>query len=290
MPRNPSASGLCFQVLRANSGGRAAFKDKDVVNLLAPAIPVPQACTSRQHRRRRSLAIGLNCLALLCVAVFLRCYHLANLPGVNGDEAWSGVQALRWLHGESISWWTPTGNPLNWFYFVPIVALHAVAPPSFALLRLPALISGLLALPINYGLCRRTFDTRTAVISTWLLALMPIDIAYSRFGWDASQSMLATLLVMYLALIHFRRRQVTSMIPTAAVLALVVAIWVHPTNVFAAPLLVVPAVYRRRQELARAHLQPAAATAKTSSRTVLPAAMEHRRSRTWIVCWACAAP
>jgi hypothetical protein len=210
----------------------------------------------------------LNCLALLCVAVFLRCFHLANLPGMNGDEAWSGVQALRWLRGESISWWTPTGNPLNWFYFVPLVALHAVAPPSFALLRLPALVTGLLALPINYALCRRAFDSRTAVISTWLLALLPIDIAYSRFGWDASQSLLATLLVMYLALIHFRRRPLTSMIPTAAVLALVMAIWVHPTNVFAAPLVVVPALYRRRQQLVQA-LKTALATAGTSSRTVL---------------------
>ena len=35
---------------------------------------------------------------------------LGRLPGVNGDEAWYGVQVLRLLSGEAVDWRTPTGK------------------------------------------------------------------------------------------------------------------------------------------------------------------------------------
>ena len=41
-----------------------------------------------------------NVVALLAVAVFFRAWRLDHMPGVNGDEAWLGVQALRWLDGQ----------------------------------------------------------------------------------------------------------------------------------------------------------------------------------------------
>jgi len=136
---------------------------------------------------------------------------------------------------------------------------------------------------------------------------LPIDIAYSRFAWDASQSLLATLLVMYLPIIHCRRhatpltlsvretahkssisgamlaprklavdvracsRSVSMApedcmapenrvhgagldaacrsLPIAGLVALAAAILVHPTNVFAAVLLVAPVLCARRQEI-----------------------------------------
>src|SRR5262245_15822781 len=78
--------------------------------------------------------IGLNIVALLAVAVWFRCRDLGNLPGVNGDEAWYGVQAELWLRGEPVAWRTPTGNLLNPLFFWPQVALHAIFEPSFGLL------------------------------------------------------------------------------------------------------------------------------------------------------------
>ncbi len=94
---------------------------------------------------------------------------------------------------------TPTGNWLNPFFFAPLVALHALVEPSFELLRITPFASGLLALVVNFFLCRRAFDLRTATISTVALAVLPINIAYSRFAWDASQSLLFTLPVVYVA-------------------------------------------------------------------------------------------
>jgi 4-amino-4-deoxy-L-arabinose transferase-like glycosyltransferase len=69
---------------------------------------------------------------------------------------------------------TPSGNPLNPFFLLPLAALHIFLPPSIAALRLIPLASGLAALGLNYVLCGRAFDRRTAIVSTWILALLPI--------------------------------------------------------------------------------------------------------------------
>jgi hypothetical protein len=180
------------------------------------------------------------------VALAMRVWRLDNIPGINGDEAWSGVQAARLAAGEPIAWWTPSGNPINVFFLFPLAALHTVFAPSFALLRAVSVASGVAALVANYLLARRAFDEPTAIVSTLILAILPIDIAYSRFAWDASQSLLATLLVLYLPLVHYRNGYETTSLPTAGMVALAAAVLVHPTNLFAAPLVVVPIVYAWR--------------------------------------------
>ena len=111
-------------------------------------------------------------------------------------------------------------------------------------LRSVALVSGLAALAINWLLCRRVFDSRTAAVSTVALAVLPINIAYSRFAWDASQSLAATLPVIYCALGAVRYADRFGRWIAASMLALAIAVWVHPTNVFAGAAIVV-AVPRR---------------------------------------------
>lgn len=216
--------------------------------LLAPAT----VARPRAHVRWRPLWLTANLVALMLVAVALRVWRLGSMAGVNGDEAWTAVQAIAWLNGQEVAWRTPNGNPLNPFYMLPTLVLHALAAPSFTMLRITALFSGLLALVANFLLCRRAFDQRTAVLSTWILALLPIDIAYSRFAWDASQSLLATVLVMYLPLLGGTLRKPAGGISGWGTLALAGAILVHPTNVFAAPLLVIPALITRRRHIAEA--------------------------------------
>ena len=183
----------------------------------------------------RSSLLLLNALALLLVAVWFRCWSLGNIPGVNGDEAWYGVQAWLALHGGAEGGWhTPTGNPLNPLFFGPLAILHLWFPPSFGLLRAVAVAGGLAALAVNWLFCRWVFDRRTALISTVLLAVLPIAIAYSRFAWDASQSLAATLPVVYLALAAVRFPERFDHWIVASILALAIAIWVHPTNIFIA--------------------------------------------------------
>ena len=192
-------------------------------NTPRPVSPVP-----RPH-----FLMALNALALVLTAIWLRGHSLGNIPGINGDEAWYGVQAWRMFHGGTIDWHTPTGNPLNPLFVGPLALLHLWFTPSFVLLRAVAFAGGLAALAINWLLCRWVFDRRTAAVSTVILAILPINIAYSRFAWDASQSLATTLPVMYLALAAVRYADRFGRWIAASLLALAIAVWVHPTNLFA---------------------------------------------------------
>lgn len=213
-----------------------------------PQRTIPTRSRAPEIAWSRALATAAI-VVILTTAVVFRIWRLGSVPGLNGDEAWSGVQALRFLHGEPIAWRTPTGNPINVFFFGPQVLLHAIARPSILLLRIIPVVSGILALLANFWLCRRAFDRETAVISTLLLAVLPINIAYSRFAWDASQSLLATLPVLYLPLIAVRYPERFARFALLAVVAIAAAVLVHPTNIFGAPLVVVAAAYTKRSDL-----------------------------------------
>jgi 4-amino-4-deoxy-L-arabinose transferase-like glycosyltransferase len=202
----------------------------------------------------RTLLIA-NVIALLGVAVWLRAARLESVPGVNGDEAWIGVQAQLWLRGEAITWRTPTRNPINPFFFFPQALGHALFQPSFAVLRAPAVVSGLLALLMNLLWAWRVFGRTTAVCSTLLLAVLPLNIAYSRFAWDASQSLLASLVVLYLTIECVRAGQRRVLHLLAVGLALVAAVLVHPTNIFLAPIPAIACAWLWREELKRISLR-----------------------------------
>jgi len=220
-----------------------------------PLSPSPPLAAQANERSPLAQATLLLCLALAVVGVWFRFWRLDHLPGLNGDEAWGGVQAARMAAGEEFSWRTPTGNPLNPFFFLPLAALHALWPASIELLRLPAALSGVLALAVNYLLCRRTFDPRTAAISTLLLAVLPVNIAYSRFGWDASQTLLASVLVIYPALRFARDPARRGQLLWSAI-ALGGAMLVHPTNIFLTPFLVMAAAVAWRSDIVRLAKRP----------------------------------
>ena len=151
------------------------------------------------------------------------------------------------LHGGQFSAHTPTGNLKNPFFLGPLVLLQACSRPSIAVLRAVSLASGLLALAVNWLLSRWVFDRRTALVSTLALAVLPINIAYSRIAWDASQSLLATLPVLYfsLAAVRFPARQ--DRLTAVAIVSLLAAIMVHPTNIFAGAALVAALAARWRK-------------------------------------------
>ncbi len=209
-------------------------------------MKTPRSNADRWPIRPAELLLALNAAGLVLVALWFRCRSLGNIPGLNGDEAWYGVKALQLLRAQELCLLTPTGNPINPFFFGPLVLLHACFGPSIVLLRSLALASGVAALAVNWPLCRWVFDRRTATISTVLLALLPINIAYSRFAWDASQSLAVTLPVLYLSLAAVRLHQPQGRFVLAALLALVAAVLVHPANIFAAAAIAAALTARRR--------------------------------------------
>jgi hypothetical protein len=197
-------------------------------------------------RRHPSDWVWVVCVVVfVTVAVGMRVWRLDSVPGLNGDEAWYGVQALEWLDrsaggGQSFAWRTPTGNVINPFFLVPQLLVHHFCDPSIAALRATAVASGIMALVVNYWLCCRVFDRSTATISTLLLAVLPQTIAYSRFAWDTSQSVLATLIAIYVGLLASRAERHRSLWFAATLISLLAAVVVHPTSVFITPIVLLP--------------------------------------------------
>jgi hypothetical protein len=202
-----------------------------------------------RENRWKHRFLAFNLIALLLVAAVMRCRDLGRMPGINGDEAWYGVQVERLLAGRPMSGLTPTGNLLNPFFFGPQLFLHWLFGASFALLRTTSILSGLAALALNYWFCRPIFGRRVAVVSTVILAVLPIDLAYSRLAWDTAQSLLFTLPAVYLplrAVIDPARRLRWSLWSIAALGA---ALIVHPTNIFTGPIMAACLGYTWRHEL-----------------------------------------
>jgi 4-amino-4-deoxy-L-arabinose transferase-like glycosyltransferase len=148
------------------------------------------------------------------------------IPGLSGDEAFYGMNVLSMLKGGHWSSHTYTGNLLNPFYSGILLLLQAFLPISIWVLRLPALLTGLVLIAVTYIVTIKLFDTKTALISTIITATLPINIAYSRLGWDTSQTTLISIVIIYLAL-----ADKWAFLP----LAFAVAYLIHPTNVFLIP-------------------------------------------------------
>jgi hypothetical protein len=158
-------------------------------------------------------------------------YRLENVPGINGDEAWYGVQAFQIATGQPFKLQTPTGLPLNPFFTGVEVPLLLAFRPSFWILRAPAVASGVLTVALVYLLGSRILGRTTAVVASLLLAVLPSAIGYSRFGWDASQTPLFNLLALYFA---FRGRSVAMLVCFA------MGLMAHVSNAFLLPVLLAP--------------------------------------------------
>ena len=190
---------------------------------------------SENGKEARSKGGAILAGASFCVfgaALWLRFFHLSNIPGINGDEAWYGVQALKLINGEPIAWRTPTIPWLNPFYIGLVYLVHLVITPSELALRLPAVLCGIAALVVNYEAAKRLFGQATANISTIVLAVLPASIMYSRLGWDAAETPLAIVLVLYasLAIVCASKPRIFVML---ALLACGVAVVIHPVNLIA---------------------------------------------------------
>lgn len=174
--------------------------------------------------------LPLPLLLLVAVAVAARILWLDRVPGIDGDEAWHGVLGQSWAAGDFHYPRTPTGN-----YPGPVqpalVALGQwVLPSHFVVLRIPTVLASLGAMALAWQIGRRHLDGSTARLALLLMAALPANIAYARFGWDPSYGGLILLAGLAAALERH-------LVLTALLFGL--GVWTHPTNVFAAPMLLI---------------------------------------------------
>jgi hypothetical protein len=167
-------------------------------------------------------------MLIAVLGIGARIFAIDRLPGINGDEAWYGANLHALAAGQPAFWTTPSGNPLNPLHSIPLYLFSLVFAPSIGLLRAPELLWSILAIALCYPLLRPSIGARSALIATALLAASPVAIAYGRLGWDPSGTPFVTLLALAFAL---RDK------PVAAASAGILAVIVHPTNVFFLPIL-----------------------------------------------------
>jgi 4-amino-4-deoxy-L-arabinose transferase-like glycosyltransferase len=188
------------------------------------------------HQRRpiENLAywfLVVNVIAIVVVSLWYRVVGLNHLSGINGDEAWYGVQVSHILSSEPFAYRTPSGLPLNPFFAGLEAPFLLVFSPAFWILRAPAVISGVLAALLAYLVGSKLFDRTTGLVAFLLLAALPSAIGYSRVGWDASQTPLFSILALYFAL---RGKGFWLL------LAFLACLIVHASNVFLFPVLLGP--------------------------------------------------
>ncbi len=137
---------------------------------------------------------------IFLLGLFLRFYSLGNNPaGFFRDEAAKGYNAYCLLKtGQDIDGYSwpiftrelATFNSAFYSYLIiPFIVLFGLTETA---VRFPAALAGSLTILSTYWLVKQTFDKRTAVISTFLLAVCPWHLVFSRW---ANQGILLPLFI-----------------------------------------------------------------------------------------------
>ena len=138
-------------------------------------------------------------LAALGGAIFVRFYRLGDLPpGLHGDEAAHGLEALRIGQEGWIGVWSPValGQPAGPLYF--FAAFVNAFPEEIWSLRIGAAIVGLATLPLFFLFCRQLFGRRAALFGTFMLAFSLWHVHYSRIAFPVNALPLMEILTLWL--------------------------------------------------------------------------------------------
>jgi hypothetical protein len=182
-------------------------------------------------RSATSVVFGALAVCVIAASIFFRIYQLDHIPGLSGDESALAVVSKALLSGDSTRIRTGTGNLFHPAFHGLVFVVNAIAAPSSFVLRVPSLVFGVLCVLLAYPLLHRLLGRRVALFATLLISTLPLHIAYSRLSQGTALTPLISLLCIYFALRG-------DWIKTTLVGLL--AIWVHPTNIFLAPILIAP--------------------------------------------------
>ena len=142
---------------------------------------------------------------LTVLAAFVRLYRLAEVPeGLHGDEAWTGLDAMRILQEGWIGPWSGSalGQPSGASYFASLV--FGLADPTLFTLRLSMALLGVATIPISYVLFRIGFGRWVALFAAIALTFSFWHVFYSRVALPVIAMPLATTMASAAILAAFR--------------------------------------------------------------------------------------
>jgi 4-amino-4-deoxy-L-arabinose transferase-like glycosyltransferase len=153
---------------------------------------------------------------IILLAAILRLYRLSEIPAINADEAAIGYNALSLLtngldehgnawpvHFQSFNDWKPG---LIFYLVIPVVKLFGLT--AFAIRVIPALF-GVGTVVVLYFLIVELFkdnlkkDCRKfALAASFMLAISPWHIHFSRGAWEANVATFFTNIMFYARKTH----------------------------------------------------------------------------------------
>lgn len=132
--------------------------------------------------------IELVAIAALTVAAAVpRLIALDSIPpGLHGDEAWTGLEALRVISDGSIGVWSPSafGQPTGPFYWTAVVL--SILEPSVASIRMSIALLGVLTIPAAFLFYRVLFGPKVALLGAAFLVVSFWHIQYSRIAFPVA--------------------------------------------------------------------------------------------------------
>lgn len=158
---------------------------------------------------------------IFVLAIFLRLYKIDAIPpGLHGDEAQSGIEAVRILNGTPYTPYSPEVYGQTTLYFYLVSTVFKFFGASATSIRLTSALLGILTIPLFYLFIRYFFNQQTALFSTFLLAISRWHIHLSRLGLMSITTTLFQAGVFLFLLKGLRTKKISDFILAGVFLAL----------------------------------------------------------------------
>lgn len=120
-------------------------------------------------------------IVILLIAGFMRLWNLEEAARFFMDE-FLFIKGINTISSNSVQLLYPSSNAFTDIFSYLQYALKTLTEPNLTALRIPSALFGLWAVLGVYMLAKEFFHVRIALLSAFLLALMPAHIHFSRIG------------------------------------------------------------------------------------------------------------
>lgn len=147
-------------------------------------------------------------LFLLIISIFPRIFFLTHIPpGLHGDEAWTGIDAIRIQNEGIIEPYVGSalGQPIGPAYLTAII--FDLFGPSQWSIRFSMAIFGIITIPLFYIFLRQFFGTYASFWTTFCLSLSLYHLHYSRIGFMLISAPVFQLLTLIFLILWIRREK-----------------------------------------------------------------------------------
>ncbi|MCL6096428.1 MAG: glycosyltransferase family 39 protein [Patescibacteria group bacterium] len=138
---------------------------------------------------------------ILLLAAFLRLYRIADYMTFLGDEGRDVLKAYEILNGH-LTLLGPTSSvggfflgPIYYYFMAPFLWLFNYNPVGPAVM---VALFGIATVWLIYKFCSDLFNPRIGIIASFLYAISPLVISYSRSSWNPNPLPFFSLLILFI--------------------------------------------------------------------------------------------